>query len=462
MSGSSAPAPSVASGAVKRREGMRKSIHMLAGLLALSLRYLNGWQALAVCAVAFIFNWQILPRITSRSLERDQDRARGYAAGIIIYPLSVAALVLIFFNRLEIAAAAWGLMAFGDGAATLAGTFIGGPRLPWNKDKSWSGFLGFIAFGALASTFIYTWVAAGHPGTPITHIAPWILILGAATLGAFIESIPTGIDDNITVPLLTGGCLFGLTFLNPEIFASATPPILQQILVAAGVNLLVSGAAYMARTVQLSGAVVGHLIGTAIYAFGGWRAYVILIVFFVLASGSTKVGYKQKAARRIAQEAGGRRGSRHAIANCGLAAFLALLAAGTPFSVGMQIALTAALATAVFDTVSTEIGQVYGKHPILITNLRPVPPGTDGAVSIEGTLAGMAAGAVLAGLAWAMGTVPLAGAGVVIAAAFIGTTFESYLGATVEAVKVIDNEAVNFANTLVGALSALGIWHLIS
>ena len=147
---------------------------------------------------------------------------------------------------------------------------------------------------------------------------------------------------------------------------------------------------------------------------GGLGTVTNLIVFFVLASGSTKIGYKQKAARRIAQEAGGRRGARHAVANCGLAAFLALLASGTPFSVGMQIALTAALATAVFDTVSTEIGQVYGKHPILITNLRPVPPGTDGAVSIEGTAAGLAAGTVLAGLAWAMGSIPLAGAGIVI------------------------------------------------
>ena len=33
-------------------------------------------------------------------------------------------------------------MAFGDGFATLAGTTVGGPRLPWNPEKTWSGLVG--------------------------------------------------------------------------------------------------------------------------------------------------------------------------------------------------------------------------------------------------------------------------------------------------------------------------------
>lgn len=455
MSGLEAPS-------VKRREALRKSVHVFAGLLALTLRYLDGWQALAVCAAAFMFNWQVLPRITGRALEREADRKRGFAAGIIVYPASVAALVLIFRDRLEIAAAAWALMAFGDGAATLAGTFIGGPKLPWNRSKSWSGFIAFIAAGTASAVMLHRWVAAGHPASPAPELSLWTIMAAAAILGAFVESIPTGIDDNVTVPLLTGAFIYGMTLVSPSVMSAASPPLVRQLLIGAAVNLVVSGAAYLARTVQPSGAVVGHLIGTAIYGFGGWRAYVILIVFFALASGSTKVGYEKKAKRRIAQESGGRRGARHAIANCGLATYLAFLAAGTPYGIAMQIAFTAALATAVFDTVSTEIGQVYGRHPILITTLRPVPPGTDGAVSLEGTAAGLTAGAALAALAWGLGSIPLAGAAVATLAAFIGTTAESYIGATVEAVKMVDNEAVNFANTLVGALAALGVWALVS
>lgn len=446
----------------RRTEALRKLVHVGVGFLALLLHWLSWPQALGIAAAAFVFNWQVLPRLTGRALEREADRRRGYPAGILLYPVSVGLLILIFRERLDVVAAAWALMAFGDGMATVSGLFAGGPKLPWNPSKSWAGFAGFLVAGTAGAALVHGWVAAGHPGIPQPIVSIWILSAATALVGAFLESIPTGIDDNLTVPLLTGGCFFALSGLDPAILAAAEPPLSRQFLIGAGVNLAVAVAAWLARTVQPSGAVVGHLVGTAIWTFSGWRGYLILVAFFVLASGSTKVGYAQKAARRIAQEAGGRRGARHAIANCGLAAFLTLLAAGTPDATAMMIAFTAALATAVFDTVSTEIGQVYGRHPILITTLRPVPPGTDGAVSLEGTAAGFAAGAALAALAWATGLIPAWGAAVVAAAAFVGTTAESYFGATIEAMKLVDNEAVNFANTLVGALAALALWALVS
>ena len=47
------------------------------------------------------------------------------------------------------------------------------------------------------------------------------------------------------------------------------------------------------------------------------------------------------------------------------------------------------------------------------------------------------------------------GAAIAWIAAFAGATLESYLGATLERRMVIDNDVVNFANTLAGALIAL-------
>jgi uncharacterized membrane protein len=43
----------------------------------------------------------------------------------------------------------------------------------------------------------------------------------------------------------------------------------------------------------------------------------------------------------------------------------------------------------------------------------------------------------------------------VVIAAFVGTTFESVVGATLEKRQLLDNEALNFLNTLVGALVAV-------
>ena len=117
-----------------------------------------------------------------------------------------------------------------------------------------------------------------------------------------------------------------------------------------------------------------------------------------------------------------------------------------------------AFATATADTVSSEIGQVLGKHPILITTLRPVPVGTEGAVSLEGTFAGILASVVLCGIAILLGF--QCAIAWMCVAGFIGTTAESYFGATLEKMKIVDNEIINFMNTLVGAAAAMLLAYL--
>ena len=451
-----------------RGELARKAVHIGFGFGALSLPWLTRWQTAGICLFAFLLNWLVLPRITHHLLEREEEKKRGFSEGIIEYPLAVGALVMLFGSRMEIVAAAWAILAFGDGFATLAGRSLGGPRLPWNADKTVTGLMAFIGVGGLCSTLMALWVITdAHP----VSIPPILMFTcyGAATLAAFIESLPTGINDNLSVPLMSGAFLFSLTALDPGKLSAHSDEILMSLASGAAINLIISGIAWATRTVKPSGAVAGFLVGTAIYAFGGWQAFVILLLFFVLGTGATKVGYERKAARKIAQAEGGRRGARHAIANCGVPAFMAFLAAATAHTDLFMAALVAALATAVFDTVSSEIGQVYGKTPFLITTFRRVAPGTDGAVSIEGTLAGLAAAAILAlaslslGMLGALGWV---GAALVVVAAFIGTTVESYigalsLGAASAMVSKIDNEAMNFANTLVGALAAMALCRLV-
>jgi uncharacterized protein (TIGR00297 family) len=140
----------------------------------------------------------------------------------------------------------------------------------------------------------------------------------------------------------------------------------------------------------------------------------------------------------------------------------AVLAVAPPRPVFWTLALVAAFATATFDTVSSELGQLWGRRHFLVTTFRRVPAGTDGAISMEGTLAGLAGALVVAGAAWAVGSIDPAGVAVVALAAFVGATFESYLGATVESSLRLDNELVNFLNTLVGGLAAGGLYALLS
>ena len=360
----------------------------------------------------------------------------------------------MFFRRLEIAAAAWGILAFGDGLATIFGMAWGRRKLPWNPHKSWIGSVAYVVFGGLAAALLLLWTAPERGYDPAFAVA---IGVAAALLAAGLESLPQGLDDNIGVPMVAALFLFGLVLTQGRWAGFLGAPALTRLLIGLAINIALAAAALAARTVDRSGAIAGLILGTAIYVFLDWRGYLLLAAFFVIGSACTRFGYAQKAAARIAQEKGGKRSARHALANAGVATGCALFAALTPEAALYAVAFAGAFATAAADTASSEIGQVLGRRTFLITTLRPVPRGTEGAVSLEGTLAGILAAAVVAGLGAALGLFGWAAAAVVVAGAFVGTTFESVVGAALEKRALLDNEALNFLNTLVGGLAAAGL-----
>jgi uncharacterized protein (TIGR00297 family) len=430
-------------------ELLRKITHMGVGLIAFSLRFLGPLWGAVAAALALCMNLFLLPRIGGRRLWREAEHAAGSSLGIVLYPLAVLLLILIFWRRLEVAAAAWGILAFGDGMASIAGMSFGRRKLPWNPRKSWVGSLAYVFFGTIAAAVLLEWTAPDRYSWAFA-----LVTCGLATLvAAALESLPQGLDDNIGVPLVSALFLFGLVLTQghwrPFL---ATPGLAQRLLLAAVINGVLAGAAYAARTVNLSGVCGGFLVGFAIYAFLDWRGFLLLLAFFVIGSACTKFGYKRKAAAKLAQEEGGRRGARHAFANAGVATACALFAALTNYPVLFGLAFAASFATAAADTASSEIGQLLGRRTFLITTFRPVPRGTEGAVSLEGTLAGVFASLLLGALGAAVGLYGWAGVIPVVVAAFVGTTFESLVGAALEKRQLLDNEALNFLNTLVGAL----------
>lgn len=449
-------------------ELVRKTLHISMGAFALLLRFLTPAQAALCACIALGFNLFVLNRLTRRALLRPDETARGYSWGLALYPAAVLALIVVFRNRLELAAAVWGLIAFGDGMAGLLGATLGGRRLPWNPGKTWLGFTAFVLWGTAASSFLMQFTQQGA----LYAFKPWIgpmlpptlliaVCFGAAVLAAFAESIRTGVDDNIMVPLVGAAALYAGTLVDPHRLVEFAPVLLRHLAIGAAINAVLAAGAYLARSVDLSGVIGGWCLGVALYAFAGWRGFSLLLLFFILGTATTKIGYPKKAMLGIAQDKGGRRGAKHAIANAGAGVLFAFLAVATPHPALFAIAMTAAFATAAADTVASEIGQAFGRTTYLVTTFKRVPAGTEGAVSLEGTLAGIAASTVPAAFAAATALITWRAAAVVGVAAFIGTTFESYLGATLERGDAIDNEAVNFANTLVGGLAAMGIWALL-
>jgi uncharacterized protein (TIGR00297 family) len=220
--------------------------------------------------------------------------------------------------------------------------------------------------------------------------------------------------------------------------------------------LLVTGAfaalAYALGMISSSGALGGLLVGATIYASLGPRGFAVLALFVIGGSLLTRLGYGRKARAGAAQEHGGRRSARNALANCAVATICAILAATTgsePFAVAFVASLGAAFA----DTAESEIGQLFSRTPRLISTLQKVPPGTDGAVSFPGTLAGAVAAILTAVLGLTLGMLETPASALLVAiAAFLGTLADSLIGALSPRA---GNELTNVLCTLVAALLAL-------
>ncbi len=189
----------------------------------------------------------------------------------------------------------------------------------------------------------------------------------------------------------------------------------------------------------------------------------------VLTLGASRVGRARKQAQGTAEEKHGRTASQVA-ANVGVAAL-----AGTAINgyggVLAHAALLAALAEAAADTLGSELGQLARAHPRMLLTGKQVPPGTDGAVSVFGTAAGVTGALVLCAIArWAF-ALPGWAVGLGFAGAMFGFFLDSVLGQLLERRSWLNrswvnhgwlnNDAVNFLSTLASACFALIVGRLL-
>ncbi len=424
----------------------RQLLHISVVVFALLLRFLSAPWAFMVAMLAFVHNVLILPKYAPRVFREREHLLQG----ISVYPLVVALLILIFSDQLILAGGAWAILSFGDGFSTIIGKWNPVANIPWNPDKSLGGFLGFLVFGTIGAFLIMAFIG---PFPTWGHLL--LAAFGASLLAALFETLPLPWDDNIVVSLAAAAALTALWGID---LSPALPNIgWMTLLTAFGSNLIIASIAWCFGLVSKTGALGGGIIGMVIWGVGGLFWYLLLILFFIIATAATRLGYHEKDYMGVAQESEGKRDAKHALANC-LASILAVIGFG--FTEGMdilfQIFFTAAFATALADTVATELGQLYGKTPFLPTTFRAVKPGTVGAISMEGTLFGMGASLIYAIVAFAFTVIPLNGIPAVALGAWGGSFLESYIGSrwTEEGVE-ISNEWMNLLNTTLGGSLAI-------
>ena len=240
-----------------------------------------------------------------------------------------------------------------------------------------------------------------------------------------------------------------------------------------GLSTLFGLVAWKLRSATAGAALAGAgiaanlMFSTTTVPYLPWRTAVVpVLAVMLLTAAATRLGKGQKERLGIAEDHHGRTATQVA-ANLGMAALLSgefaqswmintrwfpetVLAPTAYFTVGL-----AALAEAAADTVSSELGQFLSDHPRMITTLRRARPGTDGAISLGGTLAGVVAAAVVSvSGAWALGGgFPMLWQS--LAAAIFGLMVDSLLGATLEREHRLNNDLVNFLSTLSAAALAM-------
>ncbi len=231
-------------------------------------------------------------------------------------------------------------------------------------------------------------------------------------------------------------------------------------LVAVGLNTVLLAIAWVAPKKLLTPAGLFHawVLGVLIWGTLGWQGYLVVMFYFLVGSGVTRIGLAQKEAEGIAEKRSGARGPENVWGSALTGALCALgtLFFGLPYQKLLLLGYVASLSTKLSDTTASEVGKAYGKRTFLITTLQPVARGTEGAVSLEGTLAGVLGSAAIAFVGWGVGLISLTDVVFCALAAFIATNLESVIGATLQSkYDWMTNEVVNFINTLIGAIAAV-------
>ncbi|KAF6249503.1 integral membrane protein DUF92-domain-containing protein [Scenedesmus sp. NREL 46B-D3] len=428
----------------------RKLVHISAGL-----SFVFTWplfstapSAAALAAVVPAANAAVLIATGSGFLPDNNliasvsrsGHSRELLKGPLAYVLVLLAATTLAWRQHPAGLVAVAVMCGGDGLADVAGRRWGQQLpLPWNRAKSWPGSAAMLLGGLAAcmGTLAY-FMHLGHL-VPLQALDFSTVLYRVAAISAactVIESLPASwLDDNLTPGLVAGAAANSIVF-------------------AIGLPVLRKG---------LSGWGIAHawLLGCGVYGAFGAGSYALMCLYFITGTLATRVKLQQKQHEGIAEARGGRRGPGSVWGSGAAAVYCAALALLTGQPAIWQVGYVASLASKLADTASSEIGKAYGTATYLVTSWKQVPRGTEGAVSLEGSLAGFLAAAAFSLCAVLAYPEPFPGAALLTTTAAVAANLlESYLGAALQGrCGWATNDVVNVIQTCAAAAAAVAVRH---
>ena len=372
---------------------------------------------------------------------RPGDRMEGQLRGLVGFSLAATGLALLTsLTGLPqgVFVATVLLVAYGNLAEVVVCE---------RRDTALRRALGFGLGGGLAALLGQVLAPALAGVTPDPALSAFLAATGAL-VGALLRSSLLGHDD----PAVMASAAMVLWLLASLGIQVDPLGVLLAIAVAGVLGYL----AWLLGTASVTGMLTGVLTGLVTIVLGGIGWFVALIAFFGIGGFASKYRYEEKRELGVAEANEGARGTRNVLANAAVAVIAVVgYAASSQLSAGPAVfvlAFAGSLATAMSDTLSSELGVLYG-DPWLITTLERVEPGTDGGVTLRGIVVGAAGAAVVGVIALVLLGIPPGGVVVVVVAGVVGMLVDSVLGATIEG-RAIGNQTVNFLATLSGAVVA--------
>jgi len=352
----------------------RKIIHIITGLIVCITSYfLYSNFPIIIFATLYIFiDLWALKKGKFRSIHPD---SRSY--GTIFYAISVIILVILFWHDNKPLFIITNLiMIVPDALAAIIGDrYAKSYFVPVEEKKSLPGALTMFILTIL---IVFSSLAYFYDNSLEINI---IIALFIGSIATISELLSIRGSDNLSVPLFSGLFLYAM-------LSGVASSMFWLIVIGISSATIVAILSYRFHFLNLGGSMMAFLMGSIIFSFGGWTYTFPILVFFISSSILSKIGKTKKKLLEVSYQKSGARDFYQVLANGGLAIVIVLIAY---FSGNKSIyyIYIASLAAATADTWGTELGIFSKLKPILITNLKPVPPGTSGAISFLGSVSAL-------------------------------------------------------------------------
>ena len=239
--------------------------------------------------------------------------------------------------------------------------------------------------------------------------------------------------------------------------------LLNDFIVGFLINFILICFFYKTPIMTRNGWISAGALGTILWGCIGFFGWISVVIYLILGSLVTKVGFQYKQNIGIAEKRGGRRGPENVWGSAATGVIFAIMIKLNILNQSiLEVAFAASFAAKLADTFGSEIGKRFGSNTFLITTLQKVKKGTEGGISLEGTFASLLGSCLMSYFMLLFGIISTKDHFfIVLISGFIATLAESIIGARYQEKYHLSNEFVNFIQTTLSSIISIVLFLFI-